>query len=139
VFGAAVLHQATGAAGAAALPAQLTASAADALCTIACTTALVGSALSSSGGEQQQDNDLAAALLPQCLQLPGCEDLLSKPINLAMCPPAGSVELYLAIPAGDNRVPPGDVHIGTAFVDGSHDDLAELVHHFFIPPIRLSQ
>jgi hypothetical protein len=31
-------------------------------------------------------------------------------------------------------MPPGDMHIGTAFLDGRHNDLAELRHPFLSPP-----
>jgi len=45
----------------------------------------------------------------------------------------------LAVLAVDDRMPPGDVHIGTAFLDGCHDDLAELIHPFFPPGSIWSQ
>jgi hypothetical protein len=55
-----------------------------------------------------------------------------------VCPSTGIVELDLAVLAVHNRMPPGDVHIGTAFLNGCHNDLAELIHLFSSLRIRLA-
>jgi len=74
---------------------------------------------------------------PEGLQLPDREDLLDDPVDLAVGPAARRVEVDLAVLAVDDRMPTGDVHIGTAFLDGCHNDLAELIHPFFPPRIRV--
>ena len=77
--------------------------------------------------------------LPQGLQLSGREDFLYEPVELAVRPTTGVVELDLAVLAIDNRMAPGDVHIGAAFLHGSHDNLTELVHPSLSPgPVRVS-
>jgi hypothetical protein len=77
--------------------------------------------------------------LSQGLQLSGREDFLYKPVELTVRPTTGVVELDLAVLAIDNRMAPGDVHIGTAFLNGSHNNLTELVHPSYPPDmVRVS-